>query len=313
MKELDKLTSKSKLSTQAQRDRLRELLTRRKNVFCRNLQEGGEAKVPFPHKIILNEDVQPIKQRPHRMAPAEESIARESVANMMRAKIVEPSASPWAAPIVLARKAGTKEKRFCVDYRKLNEVTKKDAYPMPRIDDALDKLSRAKWFSTLDMAAGYWQIPLDEEDREKTAFTTSDGLFHWNVVPMGLSNAPATFQRNMDVILAGLTGVCAMVYIDDIIVYSETEEQHFKDLDAVLARIETANLKVKISKCNLCMKELPYLGFIVSDKGVAVNPDKVNVLLKEPAPTDTNKLRRFLGMATYYRRFIRDFAGIADA
>jgi transposase InsO family protein len=309
---LEKIISQSRLSTPAGRERLRALLARHKKVFCDSLRDGGAASVPFPHSIKLKENAHPIKQRPHRLAPAEKELAREAVQKLLDGNMVSPSSSPWGAPIVLAKKTGTTEKRFCVDYRKLNDITIKDAYPMPRIDDTLDKLSRAQWFSVLDMASGYWQILLDPEDREKTAFVTDDGLFHWNVLPMGLSNAPATFQRNMDIILAGLTGVSALVYIDDVIVYSETEEQHFKDLDAVLTRIGAANLKVKISKCKLFRTELPYLGYIVSRDGIKVNPEKIDAVLKEPAPKNVSQLKRFLGMATYYRRFIKDFADIAE-
>ena len=160
---------------------------------------------------------------------------------MLDAEIIQPSNSPWTSPIVVASKKGNK-KRFCVDYRKLNEVTLKDAYPLPRIDEMLDNLGDATWFSSMDLSSGYWQIGMNEESKTKTAFISREGLFEFNVMPFGLCNAPATFQRAMDTILAEYNWKIAMVYIDDINVYSKTFEDHLDHLRKVLKRIRQSGL-----------------------------------------------------------------------
>jgi hypothetical protein len=150
--------------------------------------------------------------------------------------------------------------RFCVDYRKLNSVTEKDVYPLPRIDDTLDKLGKCKYFTTLDLASGYWQIELEEKDKPKTAFITPEGLFEFNVMPFGLTNAPATFQRTMNTILSGLTWLNCLVYLDDIIIFSHSFEQHIKNIEEVFERLCQAGLKLKLSKCHFGYKK-----FIILD------------------------------------------------
>lgn len=158
--------------------------------------------------------------------------------------IIQPSCSPWAAPVVPVRKKDG-SLRFCVDYRKLNDITAKDAYPLPRIDDALDSLTNAKLFSTLDLASGYWQVEIDAQDKCKTAFSTRHGLFEFNVLSFGLCNSPSTFQRLMDLVLADLQWTTCLVYLDDIIVFGRSFQEHLSRLGEVLAKLKAANLKVK--------------------------------------------------------------------
>ena len=234
---------------------------------------------------------------------------RDLLTDMEEKGVIQPSNSPWASPIVLVRKRDGSH-RFCVDYRKLNAVTHKDAYPIPRIDDTLDT------FSTLDMVSGYWQVEVGEGDREKTAFCTPYGLYEFNVMPFGLCNGPATFQRLMDLVLAGLLMTHCLVpyvYIDDVIVVGRTFGEHLHNLREVLSRVKDAGLKLKLSKCALLQDKVAYLGHEVSRQGVAPDAKKVGQVASWPVPQSVTDVQKFLGLATssYYRRFARDFATIA--
>ena len=167
--------------------------------------------------------------------------AEAEVQKMLKDDVIEPSSSPWASPVVLVRKKDG-SLRYCIDYRKLNAITIKDSYPLPRIDDSLDTLRRAKYFSTLDLASGYWQIELSEDAKQKSAFCTTTGLYQFRVMPFGLTNAPATFQRLMERVLAGLQWRICLVYIDDIIIFSSTVDDHLKQLQEVFSRLKAAGL-----------------------------------------------------------------------
>ncbi len=234
---------------------------------------------------------------------------QELLAGMLKSEVVQPSSSPWASPIVLVKKKDNSF-RFCVDYRKLNDVTHKDAYPLPRIDDTLDSLSGSKWFSTIDLLSGYWQVEVAEEDRPKTAFCTTEGLFEFKVMPFGLSNAPATFQRLMDLVLSGLPWSQCLVYLDDVIILGRTFSEHLANLNSVIGRLREAGLKLQPKKCNFLRHEVSYLGH-VSDKGVTADPAKIERVASWPIPTTTKAVQQFLGFAGYYRRFIQNFADIA--
>ena len=190
-------------------------------------------------------------------------------------------------------------------------MTRKDAYPLPRVDDTLDTLSGAKWFSTLDLTSGYWQVEVEPNDREKTAFCTPDGLFEFKVMPFGLCNAPATFQRLMDLVLAGLQWSSCLVYLDDIIIVGRTFSEHLHNLQTVLTRLREAGLKLKPQKCNLCLPQVEFLGHIVSAGGISTDPRKTEKVRNWPTPTNRREVQQFLGLASYYRRFVQDFAKIA--
>ena len=234
------------------------------------------------HKIELNCET-PINQAPYRRSLAERKVIKEQIESMIKNKIIQPSRSPWASPVVLIPKPdGTM--RFCIDYRKLNNQTIKDVYPLPRIDDSLALLGGNVYFSSLDLAAGYWQIPMADRDKYKTAFITEDGLFEFNVLPFGLNNAPATFQRLMDAVLAGIKWKSLLVYLDDIIVFSSSFDKHLRDLSETFTRIRDANLRLKPSKCKLFTRELKYLGFLVNQAGIKPNPDKVKAITNMPSP-----------------------------
>ena len=198
--------------------------------------------------------------------------------------------------------------RFCVDYRKVNSITRKDAYPLPRVDDTLTTLDGTKWFSTLDMISGYWQVEVAPEDREKTAFCTHEGLYEFKVMPFGLTNAPATFQRLMDSVLAGLQWKSCLVYLDDIIICGKTFEEHLFNLRAVFECLKQAGLKLQPTKCAFARKKVEFLGHIVSEDGIATDPAKIEKVANWPEPTSTKEVQQFLGLASYYRQFIKDFS-----
>ena len=268
---------------------------------------GRNAQVQ--HQINTG-DARPIRQRIRRIPPARRQEVSQLLQDMRCKGIIKPSTSPWASPIVLVQKKDGSI-RFCVDYRELNSVTRKDAYPLPRIDDTLDTLAGAKWFSTLDLLSGYWQVEMDEADKPKTAFCTPEGLFEFNVMPFGLCNAPATFQRLMDSVLAGLQWSSCLVYLDDIIVIRKTFEDHLRNLAEVFDRLRSANLKLKPTKCAFACKEVAFLGHIVSGQGVATNPALTEKVSNWPEPQSVREVQQFLGLASYYRRFVQDFAQIA--
>jgi hypothetical protein len=217
----------------------------------------------------------PVRQAPCRIPIHQKPIVEEELQKMLKDGIVEPAEGPWASPIVLVKKKDGST-RFCIDYRKLNDLTRKDAYPIPRIDDTLDMLSGAKYFSTLDLASGYWQVPVAEEDKEKTAFSTHIGLFQFNRMPFGLCNAPSTFERLMEQVLKGLQWQVCLLYLDDIIIFSHNLNDHFQRLTTVFQRIREANLRMKSKKCHLFQLEVDYLGHVVSQAGVSTAEDKVN-------------------------------------
>ena len=224
--------------------------------------------------------------------------------------VIKPSHSPYASPIVLARKKDG-SLRMCIDYRRLNAKTCRDSFPLPRIEEALDSLKGAKYFSTLDLASGYNQIAVDEADKHKTAFITPFGLFQYERLPFGMSGAPATFQRFMQRLFSEKLFEILLIYLDDLLVFSETFEEHLQHLDYVLTTIEKHGLKLKPSKCQLFRDEVPYLGHIISAEGVGTDPEKVKAVEEWPTPVTVKQLQAFLGLAGYYRRYIERFAQIA--
>jgi transposase InsO family protein len=275
----------------------------------------ASTEVPFGRvrdyvHVIDTGDARPICQPLRRTSPAQRDIVREEVQKMLAAGAIRPSQSPWASPVTLVPKKDGAT-RFCIDFRRVNDVTTKDRHPLPRVDDMLEAMKGAKYFSSLDAASGYWQIPVAEEDVPKTAFICTEGLFEWQVMPFGLCNAPATYQRMMQSILGGFIWRFCVCYIDDILVYSRSFEEHLDHLRLVLERLKQAGLLLKSTKCEFAQRQISFLGHIVSAEGIRTDPAKVVKVEKFPRPTNPTEVRAFLGLAGYYRRFIKDFARIA--
>lgn len=262
------------------------------------------------HHIVLN-DERPFKEASRNMPLFKRDILNNEIQKLEDLGIIEKSHSPWSSQLVLVQKKD-KTWRVCVDYRRLNSRTIKDAYPIPRIDDNLDALVGSMWFTSLDLNMAYHQVPMSERDKEKTAFATPrGGLYQYSVMPFGLCNAPATFQRIIEKALCGLQWNIAVLYLDDIIVFGKSFQEHLENLNQVCDRLDSANLKLKPSKCFFFRQEVEFLGHVVSRYGVHTDPKKIEAIRNIRIPKNVTDLRRFLGIMSYYRKFVKGFAETA--
>lgn len=293
---------------EAEQAKVRSLLQKHKSVFSAFDGDLGCTSI-LEHEIPLLDDV-PVRQRFRRIPPSDYDSVKAHINQLLEAQVIRESCSPYASPIVLVKKKDG-SLRMCVDYRQLNSKTRRDAFPLPRIEESLDALSGAQWFSTMDLASGYNQVPVAEKDRKKTAFCTPFGLFEYNRMPFGLCNAPGTFQRLMERIFGAQHFQTLLLYLDDVIVFSSTVDEHLERLDVVLSRLHQENLKVKLEKCCFFQTEVNYLGHVISKEGVATDPQKISAVADWPRPTNVTELRSFLGFGSYYRRFVEGFAKMA--
>lgn len=262
------------------------------------------------HKINTG-DAEPIKQRYYRLSPEKKRIITEQLDEMLGLGVVSPCESPWSSPVLVVGKKDGKP-RFCLDSRKLNSVTVKDAYGLPYVSEILDNLKNAKFLSSLDFCKAFWQIPIHEPDRQKTAFyVPGRGTFMFNVTAFGLTNAPATQQRLVDSLFSPEFELKVFCYLDDVIVVSETFEEHVSILLRVLEKLKKANLTINFAKCQFFRDSLKYLGYVVDSSGLRTDPEKVQAILDYPTPSNRKEVKRFLGTASWYRRFIPNFSSIA--
>ncbi|WVZ98283.1 hypothetical protein U9M48_043745 [Paspalum notatum var. saurae] len=262
-------------------------------------------------RIDLVPGTAPVSKRPYRMAPDELKELKTQLQEQLDKGFIRPSSSPWGCPALFVEKKDQGGKRLCVDYRPLNAVTVKNKYPLPHIDILFDQLGGATVFSKIDLRSGYHQIKVREEDIPKTAFSTRYGLYEYLVMSFGLTNAPAFFMYLMNSVFMNELDKFVVVFIDDILVYSKNEKEHEEHLRIVLSRLREHKLYAKFSKCAFWLKEVAFLGHILSAKGVAVDPSKVEDVLNWKQPQTVTEIRSFLGLAGYYRRFIKDFSKIA--
>ena len=300
--------SSEELEDDTQLDAVRSLLSKYSYAFASGREDLGRTNI-VKHKILTG-DARPIKEPPRRLPLVKREALSQEIQNMLNMGVIEESVSPWGAPVVLVPRKD-KRWRVCLDFRALNKCTLRDSYPLPRIDDSLDALGGASWFSTLDLASGYYQVELDEGDKEKTAFVTHEGVFQFNVMPFGLTSAPATFEQLMERVLAGLHWSICVVYLDDIICFGSNFEDHLRNLGMVIDRIAQAGLKISPKKCQLFRRKVSFLGHVVSEEGITTDPQKVAAVSEWPRPANLRQVRSFLGFCSYYRKFIEGFARIA--
>ncbi len=257
-------------------------------------------------------DAQPVRSQIYHYSPKLKDVLCKGLDEWLSYGVVEPSRSPWRSSILLVKKKAD-EYRWVVDFRELNKVSKPDAYPMPRVNDILDSLRDAKYLSSIDLKSAYFQIPLDEASKEKTAFVIPGrGLFQFTRMPQGLNTSAATWQRFIDSVVGSDLSSNVFVYLDDIIIVSKDFDHHEEILTKILNRLMEAGLTINFDKCHFCLPELKYLGYIVNRNGLMVNPEKVSAIAEFPRPTSSTAVKRFVGLASWYRRFIENFSTIMD-
>ena len=289
------------------RRQVSKLIQRNRDLFATSFKDlTGTDTVQM---TIDTGDHPPIKCNPYRCPLSDRQRVEDAVDEMLKAKIIEKSRSPWAFPIVLVRKPDGST-RFCCDFRKLNRITKKISYPLPVIEDILSLLSRGKIYSTLDLFSGYWNVKLDPKTKEKATFTCHMGTYTFGCLSFGLVNAGALFQELMNTVLEGLP--FAFPYIDDIAIVSETPEQHLEHIKLVFERLREHKLKLKLKKCNFFREEIKYLGFLVNKNGIAPDPEKVKAIREISPPTTVKQVRSFFGCVGWYRKLIPNFSEVAE-
>lgn len=294
--------------TKKEKEKATKFLNSWQHIFSKGPTDLGNTDL-IEHEIHLK-DEKPFKE-PHRhIPPGLLNEVREHLQDMLKAGAIRESKSPFSSNVVIVRKKDGSI-RMCVDYRKLNQRTIKDAYQIPRIENTLHLLSGAKYFSKLDLCSGYWQVSMKEEDKQKTAFSVGPlGFYEANRMPFGLTNAPATFQRLMERCMGELNLRDCLIYLDDVIIFSQTFDEHLERLNSVFSRLEQHNLKLKSTKCEFFQRKITYLGHVVSEEGIEADPEKIEAVKSWAVPKSTKDVRKFLGFTGYYRRFVKNYAKI---
>ena len=294
--------------SEEEKTKLMSLMSSYQDIFAQNPKRPEGNKI-IEHKIVTD-DSMPIYQKPRRVPAAWEPEINSQIFDMLDNDIIRPSESPWNSPIILVKKKDNTT-RFVCNFRKLNDVTKKDTYLLPHIRDVIDKMAGAVYWTTLDAASAYWSMPLKEEDKEKTAFSVPRGKFEFNVTPYGLCNAGASYQRLMDICLSGLPAERTLAYMDDIAIFSRTFDEHLKDIEAVFSRLRNTGITLKQSKCAFAKESVEFLGYELSMAGIKPQKRLTDTIHDFERPATKKDLKRFLGLAGFYRNFIKDFAEIS--
>ena len=294
--------------TKSERRQLDSLVREYADIFAWNDLDVGYTEV-VKHKIAMI-DPTPCSQPYRRIPQSVLGEVKQHLEDLLQRGVIQPSSSSYAAPIVLVRKKSG-ELRMCVDYRRLNSLTRRDMFPLPRIDECLDAIGGATLFSTLDLASGYHQVAMDDDDMHKTAFTCPYGLYEFRRMPFGLCNAPATFQRLMQTSMHDFIFKILLCYLDDLLVFASSFGQHIENLEKVFMRLKTIGVKLNPSKCKLLHSSVGFLGHIISAEGISTNPDTVRAVQDFETPKTLKQVRSFLGLASYYRRFVEGFSKIA--
>ena len=292
------------------RERLENIIQEYKDIFPEQLPKGTPPSRVVEHVINVEPGSKPSYRPPYRLGPAEQDELEEQIKDLLAQGFIRPSCSPYGAPVLFVPKKDGRW-RMCVDYRALNKQTIKDRYPLPRIDLLLDRLGQARVFSKLDLAQGYHQIAMAHDSVEKTAFCTNIGQWEYLVMPFGLCNAPSTFQRLMNDVFKQELNSFILVYLDDILIYSHSVEEHWKHLVHALEKLRRAQLYGRLHKCEFLKSKVDYLGFEVGHDGIRTSPEKVKAILDWPRPLSVHDIRSFLGLASYYRKFIKGFSQLA--
>jgi transposase InsO family protein len=297
-------------TSEAEEARFRELVKSFADVFATDASQLGATSL-VEHEIQTG-DAEPTRVPPRRLSPHLRPEVFAQIDELHRQGLIEEAQSPWNAPIVCVRKKDG-SLRLCVDYRELNRVTVRDAIPLPRMDDALDELAGARVFSTMDLHSGYWQVKVKEEDQPKTAFSVPQrGQFVWKRMPFGLVNSPATFTRLMAAALDKVAWKICLIYLDDVLVWSRTVDEHLQRLQQIFELMREAGVRLKPQKCHFLMKRVSFLGHVVSEAGVETESDKVEAVKSWPKPESKKDIQAFMGLCGYYRRFLRDFSVVAE-
>ena len=292
------------------RGKLKKLVDEFKDVFPDTLPKGRPPKRDIVHEIRTKEGAKPSSQPPYRLSPSEQDEMEEQVKDLLAQGFIRPSASPYSAPILFVPKKDGRW-RMCIDYRALNKQIVKDQFPLPRIDSLLERLGQATVFTKLDLASSYHQIAMEETSIQKTAFRTNRGQFEFLVMPFGLWNAPASFQRLMNKVFADNLGEFIAVYLDDILIFSRNIDEHWQHPRWALEKLREAKLYGRLHKCEFLKDQVDYLSFEVSPSGIKASPGKIKAVIEWPKPKSVHNVRSFLGLASYYRRFVRGLSEMA--
>ena len=285
---------------------IQELVQQFQSVFADDIPDGLPPDRGISHAIPVMPDQAPPASKVYRLSKPQREEMEKQIKSLLAKGWIRPSSSPYGSPILFVKKKDG-GMRMCIDYRAVNKMTVRNSYPLPRIDDLVDRLTGSSIFSCLDLQQAYHQVRLSDADVPKTAFTTPQGLYEYMVLPFGLSNAPSTFQSVINSILGPELRHCCLVYMDDIVVYSKSPEEHLKHLRLVLAKLQGAKLYAKLSKCRFALSSIKFCGHVVDQHGIMPDPDKVKVVLDWPTPTDVHQVRSFVGLAQYFRKFIQAF------